>query len=153
MTTYKQRYARTDDEGNLVIPIEAVNLADLKTTGSRCLDSKGRVDDAHFAKKLFGTHYKKVEFEKGMPLEIAYKKVEGSKVVKDRVKNKKDKEKKEERRKMAIEADWMTTIKDSIDFSVKFDDWLIAEKKVYGGIWPSPKEFEEYDKEFRHKSE
>ena len=148
MTKYKTMYARTDENGDMVMPIQTVNKASFKESGKRCLVD-GKVDEEYFAKKQFGTGYMEVSFEEKVPLYIFKKSITGGKAVKDKTKEDKENKRKDDKRKMYIEMDWIETIRSNLNVKDQAN-WKDAELKVGFNQWPNSVEFLEYDPAYKH---
>ena len=150
MPIYLKQYALIDPLEDLVEPIQVVDEATLKNTGKRCLLPDGTVDPEYYAKKQFGVgNYKKVKFEKDIPLHHFKNTIKAGKAERDEVKITKAVTKRNNRNKKIIEIGWVKSIRGNLDIDIE-ENWSRAEKKISRNIMPSEADFEAHNTNYVH---
>ena len=154
MTTFTEHYAKTDSDGNLIVPLEVCNKACAKQAGNRCKvkdEETGEfsIDPEYFAKKLFGTNYICVELEDGVSISCYSGTVTSGRADKDQDKLDAIAKVESDRVMRDTEQAWIGVIRENLNVK-NVSNWKDAELKVGYNQWPTSQEFTDYDPTFIH---
>lgn len=149
MIEHVKLYTKIDSDGELIMPLETVNIACVKDAGGRCLVND-KVDEEYYAKKQFGEgNYKAVEFEKDVPMFHFTGTVTQGKADKDQKLIDEDKNLKTAQKQKSVQRDWVVSIINGLDL-VNEKQWTTAEKKLSRNIYPTLDDFKEHNATFKH---